>query len=592
MKHIKCACRNASLSLCIGILAACGGVESSVNDTTDAGASPPAPTLNLSAPDIKTLRLDWSTVAGTVEYRVMASPDGVQPFVQIGTEPAGILQHTLEVFLPDQLNARYRVSACDASGCKDSAPVTVSAAVLNAGIGYFKSPNATRRIGATPIAISHNGHVLAIGAPRDSSNATGIDGDPDNTSAASSGAVFVFERSATGWVQQAYIKASNAEAFDSFGQSLSLSANGLVLAVGAPGEDSQTMADQHDDPDQFFDAGAVYLFERSAAGPWAQTRYLKAENPSSGLQFGWAVALAGDGDTLAVGAPQDSSQATGIGGDPLDSSAPVSGAAFVFARAGATWTQQAYIKASNTGEQDAFGVSLALSGNGDTLVVGADGEDSAAQVIGGDGADDSAPDAGAAYVFARDSALWSQQAYLKPSDALASDHFGRKVAISSDGETIAIGSNPTGVGSRTQGTAYVFTRSGSAWSEQAIVRAAVEGDAFGYSLALSDDGNRLAVGAPDEDSASQGLNGLPDDNAASAAGAAYLFRRSGTSWSQAHYLKASNAERLDRFGNELALSGDGQTLAVGAPDEDSAASGIGGNQADNSVSSRGAIYLY
>jgi len=183
------------------------------------------------------------------------------------------------------------------------------------------------------------------------------------------------------------------------------------------------------------------------------------------------MALSGDGNTLAVGADGESSAATGVNGDQADNSAGYAGAVYVFSRdSGGIWTQQAYIKTSNTDAFDELGGSAALSDDGNTLAVGAYGESSAATGVNGDQADNSTFYAGAVYVFSRDSGgVWTQQLYVKASNT---DEF----------------------------------------------------DGFGYSVAMSDDGNKLAVGALFEGSAATGVNGDQADNSAISAGAVYVFQ--------------------------------------------------------------------
>ena len=178
----------------------------------------------------------------------------------------------------------------------------------------------------------------------------------------------------------------------------------------------------------------------------------------------------------------------------LGVAAAMSGAAYVFTRTGTTWAQQAYIKASNADASDQFGWSLALSNDGNTLGVGAQGEGSAATSINGNQEDNSAADAGAAYVFVRSGSTWTQQAYIKASN--------------------------TG----TAGTADSFG----------------DGDQFGVSLALSDDGRTVAIGAISEDSAAAGINGNQADNSATSAGAVYVFALTGSTWAQQAYIKAAN----------------------------------------------------
>jgi cysteine-rich repeat protein len=318
--------------------------------------------------------------------------------------------------------------------------------------------------------------------------------------------------------------------------------------------------------------------------------YVKASNTGGSDNVGYSVALSADGSTLAVGAPSERSAATGIGGDQTDNSVLQAGAVYVFARNGTTWSQQAYIKASNTDEGGSFGHRVALSDDGSTLAVGAWGEGGAATGIGGDQTDDSTPQAGAVYVFTRGSTTWSQQAYVKASNTGAADVFGWSVSLSADGSTLAVGafgedSAATGIGGdqtddsvEGAGAVYVFTRSGTTWSQQAYVKASNTGmsDFFGWSVALSADGSTLAVGAHYEDSAATGINGDQADDSAPYAGAVYMFARSGTTWSQEAYVKASNTSGADSFGWSVALSADGSTLAVGAIDEASAATGIDG----------------
>ncbi len=260
--------------------------------------------------------------------------------------------------------------------------------------------------------------------------------------------------------------------------------------------------------------------------------------------------------------------------------------------------QEAYLKASNTDASDAFGRSVAISG--DTIVVGANEEASNATGVDGDGSDNSAPYAGAAYVFARSGTSWSQQAYLKPSNTDGGDYFGESVAVS--GDTVVVGSwaeasNATGIdGDQSDnsawatGAAYVFVRDGTSWSQQAYIKAsnAEEGDAFGRSVAAY--GDTLIVGAGSEDGGATGVNGDDSDNSVSNSGAAYVFVRNGSSWSQQAYLKASNTGSKDIFGTSVSLSAD--IAVVGAMWEESSATGVNGDQNDNSFIYAGAVYVF
>jgi hypothetical protein len=396
-----------------------------------------------------------------------------------------------------------------------------------------------------------------------------------------------------------YFKASNPSSGHEFGFSVALSGDGNTLAVGAPYENSGATGIDGDQANyNGWGSGAVYVFVRDGQNAWSQQAYVKASNTGESDYFGWSVSLSGDGNTLAVGALYESSGASGVGGNQADDSVAGAGAVYVFVREGQNaWSQQAYVKASNPGPEDCFGSSVALSGDGNTLAVVASREDSSATGIGGDQADNSLYDAGAVYVFVRDGqAVWSQQTYAKASNPGEQDEFGHSMALSGDGNTLAVGARYESGSALMSGAVYVFVRDGqNTWSQQAFVKASNPGmfDAFGWSVALSGDGNTLAVGALFEESAASGIDGDQADNSIDDAGAVYVFVRDGqNTWSQQAYVKASNPGEQDEFGSSVALSGDGSTLVVGAHQEASNAMGVGGDQADNAYIFAGAVYVF
>jgi len=323
----------------------------------------------------------------------------------------------------------------------------------------------------------------------------------------------------------------------------------------------------------------------------AAVGYFKAGNTGAEDVFGSRVVLSADGSTLAVAAWEEDSGADGVDADGSDDSAPESGAVYVFARGASGWALQAYLKASNSDANDQFGFALALSADGSTLAIGADGEGSNATGLDGNQADNSALASGAVYLFARQGGTWSQSDYVKASDAAAGDRFGRSVALSADGRRLAVGALNQGNG----GAAYVFERNATGWVQTDVLKASNEdlNDWFGHALALSADGATLAVAAREEASGASGLNGDQADDSTVAAGAVYVFSRSDMGvWTQEAYVKASNPGSLDRFGHALAISADGATLAVGAFGEDSAAAGIDGDQASEAANSSGAAYVF
>jgi hypothetical protein len=455
------------------------------------------------------------------------------------------------------------------------------------------------------VSISGDGNTLAVSAVGEDSNATGVNGNQFDNSSTNSGAVYVYARSAGVWSQQAYIKASNTQGGDQFGDSVILSEDGNTLAVGASNEDSaDTGINGNQTNNTASGSGAVYIFSR-LANVWSQQAYIKASNTGAGDFFGRQVSLSADGNTLAVGAVGEDSNTTGVNGNQFDNSSQYSGAVYVYSRLAGAWSQQAYIKASNTEINDSFGFSVSLSGDGNTLAVGANAEDSATNGVNGNEADNTASNAGAVYVFSRSAGVWSQQAYIKAFNTETLDFFGGSVGLSGDGNTLAVGaygesSNATGVNGNTadnsagsSGAVYVYNRLAGIWSQQAYIKASNtgSGDNFGRYLALSRSGNILAVGATGEDSNATGVNGNEADNSAINAGAAYVFKKNGTVWLQQAYNKASNTDGGDLFGCAVAISENENTLAVGAVVEDSNATGVNGNEANNTAGVSGAVYV-
>jgi len=398
-------------------------------------------------------------------------------------------------------------------------------------------------------------------------------------------------------VQQAILEGSNTAAGDAFGHSVAIS--GDTVVVGASAEDSPGTGVNGFEGDGADFAGAAYVFVRSGT-TWTQEAYLKASNTDPGDRFGLPVAIAGD--IVAVGAQYEQSAATGVDGDQINNDAADAGAVYVFVRNGTTWSQEAYLKASNTEAYDQFGCSVAMSG--ETLVVGAYGEDSGSTGVNGDSSDNSRFSSGATFVFVRSGTTWSQEAYLKASNTAIGYRFGWSVDISND--TLVVGSpfersDATGVngdqsdnGAWSAGAGYVFVRSGATWSQEAYLKASnTEADDF-FGMDVAADGDLVVVGARNESSDSTGVNGDQVNNNANQSGAAYLFARSGTSWSQHAYLKASNTDPLDWFGSSVSVSESvtGSRVLVGAPWEDSRATGVNGDQSDNSMPDSGAVYLF
>lgn len=357
-------------------------------------------------------------------------------------------------------------------------------------------------------SVAIDGDTAIVGAPKDG------DMGPQ------SGSAYVFTRSGGTWTQQAKLTAADGASFQYFGTSVSLS--GDTAMIGASGANTNR--------------GCVYVFAR-AAGVWTEQVKLTAADGEAGDQFGAKVALSGG--TAVVGAPYD------------DDKGLNSGAAYVFTGSGAMWTQQVKLTATDAVDEGRFGSSTAI--DGDTVVVGSHMDDS------------KGTDSGSAYVFTRSGTSWSQQAKLTAADGAASEFFGYSVALS--GDTALIGASRDGEKGGSAGAAYVFTRSGASWSQEAKLTAADGGanDYFGISVALA--GGSAVIGS------------YFDDDKGSASGSAYVFTRAGTSWWQQAKLTAADGAATDYFGVSVALSGGTAVIGSLLDDDKGADSGsayIGG----------------
>ena len=607
------------LMLLAGIVIALSACAKGAGDAQSDLRLPVAPQLSLSA-DLKQLRFQWAAVNHASYYKLLQNSDGRSGYTQLGgnlTATNAVVD--IAVHRQDWLRARYIVEACNGIGCTASESIGVASAMLQT-IGYAKASNTgvSDRFGRA-LALSGDGNTLAVGAWIEASATTGIDRDQLDNSAPEAGAVYVFARTSGGWAQQAYVKASNTSTGDYFGIAIALSRDGNTLVVGAPEEDSAATGIDSDQDDYCAVAipvncaassGAVYVYTRNGT-TWAQQAYIKATNTNANDRFGAAVALSRNGNILAVGASGEDSNAVGTKGDQANDAALDAGAVYVYIRNDTAWAAQAYVKASNTESGDAFGVALALSGDGSTLAVGARQEDSAS---GGDQASNALVGSGAVYIYTRSGSEWMQPAYVKSSNPGANDYFGHALALSDDGNTLAVGayfedSAATGINggpvnnclttnptycAADSGAVYVYARSDIAWLPQAYIKASntEAGDWFGFAVALNADGNALAVGAIFEDSLATGINGDVTNNAELDSGAVYYFVRNAGSWAQQAYIKAPNPGTDDRFGIAPGLSGDGNTLVIGSPREDSSATGLGGDQTNNAAEWAGAVYIY
>lgn len=334
------------------------------------------------------------------------------------------------------------------------------------------------------ISVSISEDYAIIGAPYDDSGGS------------DSGSAYIFKRNGNSWIQEAKLTANDADIGDRFGFSVHIS--GSYAIVGA-----------HEDDDKGFNSGSAYIFQRSGI-TWSLMTKLTAFDGAVSDNFGYSVSISSSHAVIGANADDDDA-----------------GSAYVFVRNSNVWGLEDKLTANDRTSDDYFGQSVAISG----LYL----------VIGSYRDDDAGSDSGSAYVFSRVNNAWSQQAKLLPSDGAPSDAFGYSVAIS--GNTAVIGTwrdDDTGIGS---GSAYVFSRSGTNWTEHAklIANDGRAFDRFGFSVGI--DGDNIVIGASHED-----YNGINS-------GSAYIYEGSGANWTQTAKLTANNGDVDDRFGRAVAVSG-------------------------------------
>lgn len=561
----------------------------------------PPSAFTLTAPSSvsgKTFLFQWQTSQNADEYTLCRKNTTATDNCDVLSN--GLTETNKQVELNSLLstNETYFVVASNKDGSQKSNEVSIEPSALLNSIGLLKASNTDSNDNyGNAVAVSNDGSTIAVSAFKES----GIVNDPTANSAALSGAVYVYRKTNGIWNEVAYLKAPNADDKDEFGYAIALSGDGNTLAVSTINEaSSATGIDGHQLDNLAPASGAVYLYVNSGSS-WQSQAYIKSSNSNLVDSFGFSVSLDSDGTTLLVGAPGESSSAQSINGDETDNTGSLSGAAYVFELQNNQWAQTAYLKSSNSDKLDSFGYDVALSEDGLTVVVGSPGEDSNATSVNGDEMDNSSDNSGSAYVFVHNGTTWAQDSYLKASNSDSEDQFGHSVDVNSDGTVIAIGAfneasdseingNESDNSASGAGAVYLFYKSQAGWQQEDYMKA-VNSDAsdhFGSDVQLSSNGKALVVGAPDEASSSQGLDGDVQLNDASTAGAVYLFTDVEGTWQQTEYIKSRNTDAGDGFGSTIAISGDGNTLIVGAKDEASDGSDFN----DNSSAGSGAAYIY
>ncbi len=497
--------------------------------------------------------------------------------------------------------------------------LNTSCNTATAGISYIKSSNsdsndrfggyiddATYFFGGA-IKVSANGLSLIASAIGEKGSIGGIN-STDNNSSTSTGAVYIYTRpnKTSNWVFQSKIKPIIIDAFDNFGNAVDISDDGTKIVVGAMQEDGSGTGVNPANNNSASNSGAAYIFHYTGT-TWVQDAILKPHIGTSVNDFfGGNVAISGDGEYIAVGAIGEDTSSIGINAG-VNEGKSSSGAVYTYKHTGSNaYAFDTFFKANQTDVDDWFGTDVDLNTDGSTLAVGALNEDGSNTGVNPTN-NNSTSNAGAAYIFKRTGATWIQEAYIKASQINVNDTFGLSVSIDGSGNRLVVGSksedgNGKGVNSAinesssNSGAAYVYSRSGSTWTPTAYLKAknTTAGDRFGRSVAISKNGDHILVGAPEEDTAGNCVNSTNLTNTNNNQGAMYSFSFVGGSWVASHHFKQpqfAGHDANDFLGYHVTIDEDGKTVIGAAGNEDG--SGRGVNPAsNNSAGNSGAAYIF
>ena len=543
-------------------------------------------TNNLQAPklsfnQIKIFQFQWPSIDGASGYKLLENSDSISGFTPVSEDiPKNNSTYDHQVALFDRLNAQYIIQTCFMNViCANSPIVSVpSDENLNNSIGLLnaKEGESGDEFGYS-ISINEDGTRLAIGAPGEDR----ADLTTNNNSLGSSGAVYIFHHENNLWVEKYLIKPESPIRNGLFGRSVDLSGDGRTLVVGSPAIHTQ------DTPQ----TGKFYIFEFSDENwveqAFPQNDYIASGSPTTSIidiNRGSSVSISRDGRKVAIGAPGNNDSRTGINNRSVtDQTKDNSGVVYIYSKSAEQWTRQAYIKAHDNNNHYQFGHSVSLDNDGNTLAVGSIG---ANQTTRDDGA---ILFKGSVYLFSFDNQTkqWEQDDFVVGDNIELGDGFGHSVSLSGNGNVLAVGAYmennamndaepPRQIASRIPqsgaGAAYIFKRDeNNKWPQTQYIKASNTNnvDHFGWSVALNDDGNLLAVGAEHEESISHAFRGEPGNNEARSIGAAYLYREDlNSNWIETSYIKQKDTFGITKnnhnFGRSVDFDSSGETLAVGA----------------------------
>lgn len=355
------------------------------------------------------------------------------------------------------------------------------------------------------------------------------------------GKAYVFSRSGSNWTEEAILSASDKAANYYFGYSVSINSDGSRIVAGSIYAKSGTISN----------AGKVYVFSRSGTTWTEEASMSEGANAAAYTNYGRSVMISSDGNRIIVGAA--SASPSGLSG---------AGRVYIYSRSGTTWTEETVLTASNMSASAYFGRGVAITSDGSRVAIGSYGASPSATSM-----------AGAVYVFSRSGTTWTQEAILTASDKAANDNLGIGLSINSDGSriiTTAYNASRNSISSI--GKTYVFSRSGSTWSEEAgfLSSDGVANDKFGFYTLMSSTGLFAMTSSVQAGSPGYTLSGKT-----------YIHKRNGASWSELSIMTASDKAASDNYGRSIAISQDEKFAVIGSDGAD-----------PGGINAAGKVYIY
>lgn len=569
--------------------------EDSSNSSSSSSSEPPASApenLSITPEPVKQFIVSWDLVEDSTYYRLYENTDGMSGY-QLVADDITETSYAFEVALYEKLNASYLVQACNEGGCSVDSDAVYVGDNLNDAIGYFKPPvTASSSAGLGQLyggfAMSADGNTLAVNISLDLEGREITSGNADAEMEDASSAIYIYRKNDQGWLKTDTIEVDYVTFSD-----MTLSADGNVLVVGDIFDGSGSLG-VRDAPGtgSLPYSGAAHIYRY--ADSWQREAFVKPSILRENDRFGDQVQLSHDGNTLFVSATFDKVLATGVHYENLSSLTTMNvgyvGAVYAFTYTNNGWVEEAYIKGNNTEltvPSASLGSSLAVSADGQTLAVGDSGyAESPTEKI-----------YSSVHFYKYIEGTWQAAGMMNSPNPEQGSAFGAAVALSADGSVLAVSESYDlrfSYPDRSMGRLHMYERADADTWELVKTITPPEGlraNRFGSSLAMSGDGAKLAVCAPSENYGGVGISEQPANETTGWHGVAYIFSQE-DDWVNSVYVQAPHLNASQGFCEQIALSEDGDTLAIGAPREDGSAEGINGGAFDTDAPNSGALYLY